>query len=125
MRYSGCTRLPPFTLIPPCADSWSCRIQNDYEVTTEDKVKPENLPPTQISLTDCLACSGCVTSAEAVLISLQSHAEVLNTLDSCREIQLTDQTTTVAGKSGQKSGGRHGDYPSDGLHGVCENTKLF
>jgi iron only hydrogenase large subunit-like protein len=50
-------------------------------VTTEDKVQSENLPPAQISLTDCLACSGCVTSAEAVLISLQSHAEVLNTLD--------------------------------------------
>lgn len=37
--------------------------------------------PAQISLTDCLACSGCVTSAEAVLVSLQSHTEVLNTLD--------------------------------------------
>ncbi|KAL2757609.1 hypothetical protein ACRALDRAFT_206885 [Sodiomyces alcalophilus JCM 7366] len=37
--------------------------------------------PAQISLTDCLACSGCVTSAEAVLVSLQSHSEVLNTLD--------------------------------------------
>ncbi|ROT37439.1 LET1 protein [Sodiomyces alkalinus F11] len=37
--------------------------------------------PAQISLTDCLACSGCVTSAEAVLVGLQSHSEVLNTLD--------------------------------------------
>lgn len=35
----------------------------------------------QVSLTDCLACAGCVTSAEAVLVSLQSHAEVLATLD--------------------------------------------
>ncbi|PWY80603.1 cytosolic Fe-S cluster assembly factor nar1 [Aspergillus heteromorphus CBS 117.55] len=61
---------------------------NPYEVTTEDKVQPENLPPAQISLTDCLACSGCVTSAEAVLISLQSHAEVLNTLDAHPEISL-------------------------------------
>src|SRR4051794_13903357 len=47
----------------------SSRPQNAYEVTTEDKVQPENQAPTQISLTDCLACSGCVTSAEAVLIS--------------------------------------------------------
>ena len=52
-----------------------------YEVTTEDKVQAENPPPASISLTDCLACSGCVTSAEAVLISLQSHTEVLSTLD--------------------------------------------
>jgi iron only hydrogenase large subunit-like protein len=53
---------------------------NPYEVTTEDKVYAENPPPASISLTDCLACSGCVTSAEAVLISLQSHTEVLTTL---------------------------------------------
>ncbi|OQD87714.1 hypothetical protein PENANT_c005G04258 [Penicillium antarcticum] len=63
--------------------------ENAYEVTTEDKVQPEELPPAQISLTDCLACSGCVTSAEAVLISLQSHTEVLNTLDAYPEIPLT------------------------------------
>src|SRR5256885_9955363 len=56
-------------------------MQNPYEVTTEDKVSAENLLPAQISLTDCLACSGCVTSAEAVLVSLQSHTEVLNALD--------------------------------------------
>ncbi|KAI1650349.1 cytosolic Fe-S cluster assembly factor nar-1 [Daldinia loculata] len=37
--------------------------------------------PAQISLTDCLACSGCVTSAEAVLVSLQSHSELLSVLD--------------------------------------------
>ncbi|KAG6007845.1 Cytosolic Fe-S cluster assembly factor nar1 [Claviceps maximensis] len=42
----------------------------------------------QISLTDCLACSGCVTSAEAVLVSLQSHAEVLATLDSAPALRL-------------------------------------
>ncbi|KAF2197489.1 LET1-like protein [Delitschia confertaspora ATCC 74209] len=55
---------------------------NPYEVTTEDQVTAsEPPPPAQISLTDCLACSGCVTSAEAVLVSLQSHTEVLTTLD--------------------------------------------
>lgn len=45
-------------------------------------------PPAQISLTDCLACSGCVTSAEAVLVSLQSHAEVLSTLDSAPALRI-------------------------------------
>ncbi|KAJ5343883.1 Iron hydrogenase [Penicillium brevicompactum] len=70
--------------------------ENAYEVTTEDKVEPTDLPPAQISLTDCLACSGCVTSAEAVLISLQSHAEVLNTLDAYPEIPLIrDQNGTM------------------------------
>ena len=42
---------------------------------------PQSHKPAEISLTDCLACSGCVTSAEAVLVSLQSHAEVLDVLD--------------------------------------------
>jgi iron only hydrogenase large subunit-like protein len=42
-------------------------------------------------LTDCLACSGCVTSAEAVLISHQSHTEVLNTLDGYPELELPGQ----------------------------------
>ncbi|PHH50893.1 Cytosolic Fe-S cluster assembly factor NAR1 [Ceratocystis fimbriata CBS 114723] len=44
--------------------------------------------PAQISLTDCLACSGCVTSAEAVLVSLQSHAEVLNVLDAAPALRI-------------------------------------
>ncbi|KAL7276164.1 Cytosolic Fe-S cluster assembly factor nar1 [Rhizina undulata] len=56
--------------------------ENPYEVTHEDKPDPTSLPPAQISLTDCLACSGCVTSAEAVLVSLQSHNEVLSNLSS-------------------------------------------
>lgn len=33
-----------------------------------------------ISLQDCLACSGCVTSAEVVLVEQQSEQEVLNNL---------------------------------------------
>lgn len=36
----------------------------------------------QVSLTDCLACSGCVTSAETILIEQQSHTEVYNLLES-------------------------------------------
>ncbi|KAF8427479.1 putative iron-sulfur cluster assembly associated protein Nar1 [Tirmania nivea] len=53
---------------------------NPYEVITEDS--PSNPQPksAQISLTDCLACSGCVTSAEAVLVQLQSVQEVLDNL---------------------------------------------
>ncbi|KAK3987067.1 iron hydrogenase [Cladorrhinum sp. PSN332] len=46
--------------------------------------------PAQISLTDCLACSGCVTSAEAVLVSLQSHNEVLSVLDSAPALSPSD-----------------------------------
>lgn len=52
--------------------------------------------PAQISLTDCLACSGCVTSAEAVLVSLQSHAEVLSTLDAAPALRVVGPDATGA-----------------------------
>lgn len=74
----GVACIKPVEILPPSKPSES----NPYEVTTEDALPAANLPPAQISLTDCLACSGCVTSAEAVLVSLQSHTEVLNALDS-------------------------------------------
>ncbi|KAI0308014.1 iron hydrogenase, partial [Multifurca ochricompacta] len=40
----------------------------------------KRLQPAEISLNDCLACSGCITSAESILITLQSHTEVLAVL---------------------------------------------
>ncbi|KAI6123857.1 iron hydrogenase [Pisolithus croceorrhizus] len=56
-----------------------------YEVssnqdTSTSKGAERKLQQAQISLNDCLACSGCITSAESVLITLQSHNEVLNVL---------------------------------------------
>ncbi|TLS28893.1 hypothetical protein PpBr36_00757 [Pyricularia pennisetigena] len=50
--------------------------------------------PAQISLTDCLACSGCVTSAEAVLVSLQSHSELLSVLDSAPALEVVRDEST-------------------------------
>ncbi|KAK8097155.1 cytosolic fe-s cluster assembly factor nar-1 [Apiospora kogelbergensis] len=69
-----------------------------------------NAPPAEISLTDCLACSGCVTSAEAVLVSLQSHSEVLTVLDSAPGLQL-------------RQDGVSGKWTVEGLENP--NAKLF
>lgn len=41
----------------------------------------QRLEKAKISLDDCLACSGCVTSAETVLITQQSHEELRKILD--------------------------------------------
>jgi iron only hydrogenase large subunit-like protein len=49
------------------------------EVLQNGKSK-QALESAQISLTDCLACSGCITSAETVLVSMQSHKEVLSAI---------------------------------------------
>ncbi|ORY57538.1 cytosolic Fe-S cluster assembly factor NAR1 [Pseudomassariella vexata] len=64
--------------------------------------------PAQISLTDCLACSGCVTSAEAVLVSLQSHSEVLSVLDQAPGLRPRQE---------------HGRWQVDGLED--SEAKLF
>ncbi|QIX01659.1 hypothetical protein AMS68_007176 [Peltaster fructicola] len=72
-------------------------VLNPYEVTTEEKVaSSQPPPPAQISLTDCLACSGCVTSAEAVLVSLQSHGEVLDTLEKFSSFDVTALTNNAS-----------------------------
>ncbi|KAL1792044.1 hypothetical protein ACET3X_009795 [Alternaria dauci] len=97
--------------------------QDPYEVTTEEKAAAaEPPPPASISLTDCLACSGCVTSAEAVLVSLQSHTEVLTTLDTYPSLRAP--WLAHDGTNGTTNG-----HTSDGLaNGVNGNNvqgKLF
>ena len=87
---------------------------NPYEVTKEEKVDAGTAPPAQISLTDCLACSGCVTSAEAVLVSLQSHSEVLDTLDKHKELR---------GLSWHANGA--GEGHADGVSGQDAEGKIF
>ncbi|KAG2148505.1 iron hydrogenase [Suillus cothurnatus] len=56
--------------------------ENGASTNPSSKGTGRKLQQAQISLNDCLACSGCITSAESVLITLQSHTEVLNFLDS-------------------------------------------
>uniref|UniRef100_A0A3P9MHT8 Nuclear prelamin A recognition factor-like protein n=1 Tax=Oryzias latipes TaxID=8090 RepID=A0A3P9MHT8_ORYLA len=57
------------------------QIEDDgsYVQVNQDGGK-EKLEKAKISLNDCLACSGCITSAESVLITQQSHEELLKVL---------------------------------------------
>ncbi|KXJ91746.1 cytosolic Fe-S cluster assembly factor NAR1 [Microdochium bolleyi] len=77
----------------------------EHEVILDGPGAPQpastSTEPTQISLTDCLACSGCVTSAEAVLVSLQSHAELLTVLDGAPGLRIhRDESTGKLGVAG-------------------------
>lgn len=45
---------------------------------------------------DCLACSGCITSAEGVLITQQSQEEVLKVLKENKELKLHEKTADQA-----------------------------
>lgn len=85
---------------------------NETEVILDGQQPAASNPndPAQISLTDCLACSGCVTSAEAVLVSLQSHAEVLATLEAAPALRVVGPDS-------------NGKFSVQGLEN--ENAKLF
>ncbi|XP_070167232.1 probable cytosolic Fe-S cluster assembly factor AGAP009023 [Polyergus mexicanus] len=52
------------------------KIQSDNLVHNEIR-QPEKLQKVEITLADCLACSGCITSAESVLVTQQSREELL------------------------------------------------
>ncbi|KAG7449519.1 iron hydrogenase [Guyanagaster necrorhizus] len=52
------------------------------------------LEQAEVNLNDCLACSGCITSAESVLITLQSHIEVLKVLESNPSSEFCDSRKT-------------------------------
>ncbi|KAL5507313.1 NAR1 [Sanghuangporus vaninii] len=62
---------------------------------------PRKLETAQISLNDCLACSGCITSAESVLITMQSHEEVLSVLANNPPSICLDHKTPVLSISPQ------------------------
>ncbi|KAF2030127.1 LET1-like protein [Setomelanomma holmii] len=96
---------------------------NPYEVTTEDKAAASQPPPpASISLTDCLACSGCVTSAEAVLVTLQSHTEVLTTLDTYRSLKAPWHAQN--GSNGLTNGHTY-NGTSNEVNGHSHEGKLF
>lgn len=74
-------------------DEVEIQIDQDGEPLEVSKADGEasKLNPAQISLSDCLACSGCITSAEEVLVAQHSHNELTRALEENR----TQQTKKV------------------------------
>lgn len=56
---------------------------------------PQKLQKVEITLADCLACSGCITSAEGVLITQQSQEEVLRVLNENNEHKKCENDEAV------------------------------
>ncbi|KFQ80687.1 Cytosolic Fe-S cluster assembly factor NARFL, partial [Phoenicopterus ruber ruber] len=61
----------------------------------------QKLEKAKITLNDCLACSGCITSAESVLITQQSHEELCKMLTSNKTAAPSDQKLVVVSVSPQ------------------------
>lgn len=56
-------------------------LEDDGSYIEIDNGKKSALPTATVSLNDCLACSGCVTSAESILIAAQSTTEFYQNLN--------------------------------------------
>ncbi|NWT59971.1 NARFL factor, partial [Erythrocercus mccallii] len=61
----------------------------------------QKLEKAKITLNDCLACSGCITSAESVLISQQSHGELCKVLALNKAAAAQEQKVVVVSVSPQ------------------------
>ncbi|CDQ84745.1 unnamed protein product [Oncorhynchus mykiss] len=61
----------------------------------------QKLEKAKITLNDCLACSGCITSAESVLITQQSHEEIYRVLRSNKQAGVAEQKVVVVSVSPQ------------------------
>ncbi|KAJ3317826.1 hypothetical protein HDV06_001108 [Boothiomyces sp. JEL0866] len=73
--------IKPVDTPKPTTDSAQVKIDKDgsyYQVQIDGS--EQKLESATISLNDCLACSGCITSAESVLITQQSYEEFYKVL---------------------------------------------
>ncbi|PJF18085.1 hypothetical protein PSACC_02109 [Paramicrosporidium saccamoebae] len=78
---------------------------NDYIQPSVACVKPgSELPPeedsrkgkpVEINLNDCLACSGCITSAETVLVAEQTHLQLYSVLDENELLPQSERRVVV------------------------------
>ncbi|XP_069569564.1 cytosolic Fe-S cluster assembly factor narfl [Brachyistius frenatus] len=77
------------------------QIEDDgsYVQVNQDGGK-QKLERAKITLNDCLACSGCITSAESVLITQQSHEELFKVLRN-NKADATEQKVVVVSVSPQ------------------------
>ncbi|KAJ3639403.1 hypothetical protein Zmor_002764 [Zophobas morio] len=65
-------------------------IQDDGSYLQTDRDgSTQKLQKVEISLSDCLACSGCITSAESVLVTQQSQEEILRVFEENKQLKAS------------------------------------
>nr|XP_022918368.1 probable cytosolic Fe-S cluster assembly factor CPIJ010948 [Onthophagus taurus] len=70
-------------------------IQEDGSYTQIDQFgAQQKLEKVEITLADCLACSGCITSAESVLVTQQSQEELLRVFDQNKTFKANNSPET-------------------------------
>ncbi|XP_074028044.1 probable cytosolic Fe-S cluster assembly factor GI11683 [Leptinotarsa decemlineata] len=66
------------------------KIQEDGYFQIEEDGTKHKLQKVEITLADCLACSGCITSAESILVSQQSQEELLRVFEENKKTNMED-----------------------------------
>lgn len=82
---------PGVACIKPVENHNETESAGEVDIQMDENGKPleiskidgrvSTLSPAQISLADCLACSGCITSAEEVLVAQHSHDQLIKALE--------------------------------------------
>ncbi|XP_019646366.1 PREDICTED: cytosolic Fe-S cluster assembly factor narfl-like isoform X1 [Branchiostoma belcheri] len=102
------------------------KIHNDGSYVqvaqTGEEVK---LQKAKITLNDCLACSGCITSAEAVLITQQSQDELYRVLEQNRQAQTSQEKLVVISISPQSRTSLAARYNLSSLDTARKLTGFF
>lgn len=81
----GLACIQPVEKLPPIKEGKAKPPGSELGEAEDPEVSIESdhstLKPAQISLADCLACSGCITSAEEVLVAQHSHEQLRSVLE--------------------------------------------
>lgn len=83
------------------------------------------LEKARVSLDDCLACSGCVTSAETVLITQQSHEELRKVLEANKVASPDQQKLVVVSVSPQSRASLAAHFQLDPTDTAKKLTTFF
>ena len=70
----------------PSSDKPKPKASVIKSVSSKQDKSESSAPVAAIALSDCLACSGCVTSAETVLLQSQSIEELIKTVEHNRPL---------------------------------------
>ncbi|XP_015110181.1 probable cytosolic Fe-S cluster assembly factor AAEL012261 [Diachasma alloeum] len=68
------------------------KIQDDGAYVQLNERGSEKLQKVEITLADCLACSGCITTAESVLVTQQSQEELLRVFQENQALKSQNKT---------------------------------
>ncbi|XP_008854364.1 cytosolic iron-sulfur assembly component 3 isoform X1 [Nannospalax galili] len=94
-----------------------------FQVNSDGKT--QKLEKAKVSLNDCLACSGCVTSAETVLITQQSHKELQKVLNANKVAAPGQQQLVVISISPQSRASLAAKFQLDPSDTARKLTSFF